>query len=477
MSIFQKWSKQYAGIFPQKYKFLSWLIPAIVVLLIVLFIGLTVFKPNQKESTSSTQLQKSVVSRGEIVISATGTGELVTTDEISLSFPIAGEVTEVDVAFGDEVSIGDVLAAQSNTVSLEANVATAKLDVLNAQQAIDKLKLNAELTLLQAKQSWLNAQDTYDDALEAYEKKDSTRCTTAVIANYQTEADRDAERLTQQTPGSEKWLEIKAEYDQAVANVEYCSSYTDLEKQEIEATYEIAKIDLAQKEEAYNTLDENDGLDPDQLTLLQAKLDNAQIQLESAQEKLDGMTLVAPIDGTVSAVNGQVGDIVSTNTFITIVNMDPMTITAYIDENDLDIVEVGEPATIVFDSFPNVTLIGTVALINPELQTMDQYNVVEVTINVDNYDALMDKVMPIGMSATVEIIQDSIEDALMVPVESLYALDDEGSYGVLVADGSENGTMTPVTVGLTNGTFIQILDGLEEGDTIYVDWFNYQYQS
>lgn len=477
MSVFQKLGKQYAGIFPQKSKFLSWLIPAVVVLLIILFIGIAVFKPSQKSSTASAQLQKSVVSRGEIVISATGSGELITTDEISLSFPIAGKVTEVNVAFGDNVAVGDVLAAQANTVSLEADVATAKLSVLNAEQAIEKLQLNAELTLLQAKQAWLTAQGTYDDAFEAYEKKDTTRCTTAVIANYQDEVNRNAERLTQQTEGSEKWLEIKAEYDQALANVEYCSSYTELEKQEIEATYEIAKIDLAQKEEAYETLKDNDGLDPDELTLLQAQLDNATIQLESAQEKLDGMTLIAPIDGTVSAVNGQVGDIVSTSTFITIVNMDPMTITAYIDESDLDIVEVGQIASIVFDSFPNVTLTGEVVLLNPELQTMDQYNVVEVTITVDNYDALKDKVMPIGMSATVEIIHDSIEDALMIPVESLYALNEAGSYGVLLDDGSENGTMTPVTVGLTNGTFIQILEGLEEGDTVYVDWFNYQYQS
>ena len=271
-------------------------------------------------------------------------------------------------------------------------------------------------------------------------------------------------------------LKLKSEYDSAIANLNYCSGYTELEKQEIEATYQIAAIDLAQKEEAYNLLLDNDGLDPDEMTLLQAQLDNAQIQLESAQEKLDGMTLVASIDGTISELNGQVGDIVSANTFITIVNMDPMTVQAYIDENDLDIVRVGEYAEVVFDSFPNISLTGVVTLINPELQTMDQYSVVEVTIEIDSYDALKDKIMPIGLSATVEIVQDSVTDVLMVPVESLYALDDQGSYGVLLADGSENGKMTPVTVGLTNETFIQILSGLEEGDVVYVDWLNYQYQ-
>jgi HlyD family secretion protein len=475
MSVLQRWIKQVAGIFPEKIRFLSWLLPAVVVIAIGLLISLT---PKQTaEKTSSSQLQESVVSRGDILISATGTGELVSTDEINLSFPIAGEVTEVDVAYGDAVKIGDVLAKQANTVSLDAEVATANLSVLSSQQAIDELKLNAQMTLLKSKEEWIKAQTTYEDALKAYEGMNSTRCSTERLAKYQTEVDRDEERMAQQTVGSEKWLEIKSEYDSAKANVVYCSSYTDLEKQDIEATYEIAKIDLAQKEDAYKLLEKNNGLDPDEMTLLEAKLNNAKIQLTSAQDKLDAMTMVASMDGTVSEINGQAGDIVSTSTFITIVNMEPMTVMANIDENDLDIVRVGESATVVFDSFPNITLTGVVTMINPKIQTMDSYNVVEVTIQIDSDEALKDKILPTGLSATVEIVQNSVTDTLMVPIEALYALDKEGSYGVYLADGSEGGKMTPVTIGLNNGTFVQILSGLAEGDVIYVDWLNDQYKS
>jgi HlyD family secretion protein len=475
MRILQKWIKQYAGLFPEKLKFLSWLIPAVIALLVIIIIGISVKKPAQQET--SAQLQKSVVSRGEILIAATGTGELVTTDEVSLSFPVSGEVTDVYVAYGDDVVIGDLLAKQENTTALEADVATNQLSVLNAQKAIEDLQLNAELTLLQAKSDWIKAQQTYDDAKEAYDKINSTRCTTEVIAKYQTQIDRDEERMSNMDVGSDEWLGVKTEYDTAIANRDYCSGYTEMEKQDMEANYQIAEIDLATKEERYNLLDDNDGVDPDELTLLQAELDNAKIQLESAQEKLDNMTLEAPIDGTVSELNGEVGDIVSTDTFITIVNMEPLTIVANIDESDLDIVAVGEKATVVFDSFPNITLTGVVTLINPQLQTLDQYNVVELTIEIDSSEPLAGKILPIGLSATVEVIKDSVPDALMVPVEALYALDDKGSYGVLLDDGTDEGTMTPVTLGITNGTFIEILSGLEEGDVVYVDWFNYQYQS
>jgi multidrug efflux pump subunit AcrA (membrane-fusion protein) len=103
--------------------------------------------------------------------------------------------------------------------------------------------------------------------------------------------------------------------------------------------------------------------------------------------------------------------------------------------------------------------------------------VVEVTIQIDSDEALKDKILPTGLSATVEIVQNSVTDTLMVPIEALYALDKEGSYGVYLADGSEGGKMTPVTIGLNNGTFVQILSGLAEGDVIYVDWLNDQYKS
>jgi HlyD family secretion protein len=230
---------------------------------------------------------------------------------------------------------------------------------------------------------------------------------------------------------------------------------------------------MATAQDHYNLLTDNDGVDPDELTLLQAELDNAKIQLESAQEKLDGMTLVAPINGTISALNGQIGDIVSTDTFITIVNMQPLTVVANIDESDLDILAVGEKATVIFDSFPDLTLTGTVTLINPQIQTMQQYQVIEITIQLDDAPALADKLLPIGLSATVEVIQKSSQNTLMVPVEAIYALE-KGSYGVLRDDGTQNGQMTPVTVGISNGTFVEVLSGLEEGEVILVDWLNGQ---
>ena len=208
MSILRRWNKQFAGIFPKKLQFLSWLIPAVVLLLIFLFIGLALKQPVEKTS-STNQLQKSVVSRGDILIAATGTGELITTDEISLSFPIAGEVTEVNVSFGDDVQIGDLLAKQENTVSLEADVATAKLAVLNVQQAVADLQLNAKLTLLKAKETWLAAQQTYQDALTDYEGLNASRCGSDTLKKYKTEVERNEERMSKQTVGSDEWIEIK----------------------------------------------------------------------------------------------------------------------------------------------------------------------------------------------------------------------------------------------------------------------------
>jgi len=66
-------------------------------------------------TSSEPAMQTSVVRQGTLVISATGTGTLISKDEINLAFQKTGEVTEVNVKVGDQVKPGDVLAKIDNT--------------------------------------------------------------------------------------------------------------------------------------------------------------------------------------------------------------------------------------------------------------------------------------------------------------------------------------------------------------------------
>jgi len=77
-------------------------------------------------------------------------GRLVPNESVDLAFSSAGEVDEVLVEEGDLVSAGEVLARLGDRESLEANIVNAEVELLNAQQAMDKLEEQADLASSEA---------------------------------------------------------------------------------------------------------------------------------------------------------------------------------------------------------------------------------------------------------------------------------------------------------------------------------------
>src|SRR4030065_1661219 len=62
------------------------------------------------EAASAAPLQTATVKRGSLVISASGTGSVITEHETQLGFEYSGVLAQVNVAVGDQVKEGDVLA-------------------------------------------------------------------------------------------------------------------------------------------------------------------------------------------------------------------------------------------------------------------------------------------------------------------------------------------------------------------------------
>jgi multidrug efflux pump subunit AcrA (membrane-fusion protein) len=90
---------------------------------------------NAQAQSETGETYYTVVKRGDIRVSASGSGTLEASNQISLSFPTAGIVSEVNVTVGDTVRAGDVLARIGDTTELEANLAAAKLNLVEVQQS------------------------------------------------------------------------------------------------------------------------------------------------------------------------------------------------------------------------------------------------------------------------------------------------------------------------------------------------------
>src|SRR5665648_1051561 len=101
----------------------------------------------QKESY--TTYQTASILQRDVRVSINGSGTLITTNAYDLNFSSQGVVEELNVQLGDKVKAGDVLAKQGNSITLEANIASSELNVLEAKKTLDDLLTNADVNLSQ----------------------------------------------------------------------------------------------------------------------------------------------------------------------------------------------------------------------------------------------------------------------------------------------------------------------------------------
>jgi membrane fusion protein, macrolide-specific efflux system len=167
--------------------------------------------------------------------------------------------------------------------------------------------------------------------------------------------------------------------------------------------------------------------------------------------------LIAPLDGHIistAVVPGQV--VVTAETVFTM--SDHLIVQANVDETDLNHVRLGQLTDITFDSFPDAHLTGKVHEIAYDATTVN--NVTTYTVNIF-LDSTPDYVRS-GLSANVFLLISDHKNVLRIPTD---AITPEGD--VLVAQGrNEPPVAQKITVGMSDGTWTEVLSGLNEGDWI-----------
>ena len=137
----------------------------------------------------------------------------------------------------------------------------------------------------------------------------------------------------------------------------------------------------------------------------------------------------------------------------------------YLDEGDMSMVQVGSSAVIVFDVLPDQLLSGVVTQVDPALVTTWETKTGRVLVKLDDMRVLGSRWLPVGLNATVDIVGDSTENAVLIPAEALQGLPG-GEYGVYVVQEDGQTTLKSVTTGLMDATRVEIVSGLEVGETV-----------
>ncbi len=436
-------------------------------------------------ATEDTGVQTAIARQGDLAIYASGAGTVIASSERGAGFDESGTLIELLVAVGDVVDEGQVLArlqTDHTAESIALEIANAELNLLQAQKTLDDL-VNADnsLQLAQAQLAVLEAQTALEDAQEDRIRMDYQRCSESTLDDYESEyytlLDRYNELLNNLQDviatrdatdpirlAMEAQLEALEEQVQAaLINVNWCRNpYSDEEKAEGDAQVTLAQAELtAAQAEVESWLNYPDPLD---VAVAEAQVASAEAALADAQETQLIVDLVAPIGGTVLNINGTVGEDVGTSAIITIADLSQPMLQVYLDETDFDKAIVGYAADVTFDAYPENLFTGQVVQVDPSLSSSMGASLVSLLVQLDPLGLDQPQRLPLGMSATVDIIAGRATGAVLVPVEAVRDLGD-GTYAVFVLENDQP-VMRVVTIGITDLTYIEITSGLSAGETI-----------
>lgn len=206
-------------------------------------------------------------------------------------------------------------------------------------------------------------------------------------------------------------------------------------------------------------------------------LSQAQARLEQAEDRLSKTRVVAPIDGTVTSLDIEVGETAISSTtniagsnLMTIANPDSIHAEVNVDEADIANVAVGQEAEIIAIAYPDQPIKGVIDSIALSARVAEgtQGLSFAVKIRLDKADRFA---LRPGMSCRVEIYTEVRDGLLAVPIQAIL-VDEELSenrttYHVFEYDGGEAREVA-VQVGLSDDAYQAVTGGIEEGDRIIV---------
>ncbi len=200
-----------------------------------------------------------------------------------------------------------------------------------------------------------------------------------------------------------------------------------------------------------------DGPDAGEITAAQARIDAAQATLYTDQ-------LLAPFDGSITGVDAQVSDMVAAgDPAFKLDDLSRLLVDAQVSEIDINKIQVGQPASLHFDSIPGKQYSGKVVEVPVVGDTTQDVVSYKVVVEIADPE---ESIRP-GMTASAEIVTDSIPNALLVPNRALRISNGERVVYVL-RDGKP--VLVPLKLGIASDQYTQVLDGgLAAGDLILLD--------
>lgn len=411
-----------------------WIISGGIIVTILIVILKVAFSDN------TTKVVAEEVKKRTITETVTGSGKIQPETEVKITSDVSGEIIEILVKEGEKVKKGQLLCR------IKPDIYQSVLDRTLAQINSSKAQLEqAKAQLEQAKANLSNIQAQYERNKKLYEQK------VISLQEYQSS---------------------ESQYNSALANIKG-----------LEENIKSAEFNIKSLEASYN----------------------------EAKSNLDKTYIYSPVDATVSKLNVEKGERVQGvsgfqgTEIMRLANLNEMEVKLEISENDIIKIHKNDTAIIEIDAYDNETFKGIVTEISNSVNTAslsaDQLSnyTVKVRVIYDTYKHLITPENPFpirpGMSASVEILTKKAVNVLSVPIQavtvrnpfskekhnnqkdtisknnsSIHQKDKKKTEYVFIVKNNMAKAVV-VKTGIQDEQYIEIKEGLKEGDKIIVEPF------
>ena len=425
-------------------------------------------------------------------------------------------VAEVCVSVGQQVQEGDILyLLEEESVTelqeeLQSNVEKAEAD-LNAVYADQTLsKQTAQYTYDSSVAYGSYASTEYDTTIASLENavteaEKELETAKSLLSSYReqlelTEADYAAacevlEGCEWSRDNTDKWtgtydyvtyfqmaqtaqsnvdsLEQKKEQleknvEQAEQNVTACSRQLNSAKRNLESGSLTAQETLSLRQLAYDTAQETYDIALEYLEDSAAEQEETYADAEKKWEEfsshIDGNAVTAKYNGVITEVSLKEGDAIQTNdVLVTLYDMDEVSMTVSVDEDDMSDIAVGTMANVSFTAYPDDIFEAAVTEISDAETDGNGSVTYEVTITLQGDVSGLYQ----GMTGEITFITKESKEVLYV---SNRAIIREGTASY-VKRKDENGEIRKqeVTTGFSDGVNVEIVEGLSEGDVVLIE--------
>ena len=469
----------------------------VVVLAAALVITNVVRKAGKAASASSYEFVRTTVLNKTTLsdsVSVNGTVKSGSSASVTASDSVKTyKVTAVNVAVGDTVKKGDVIATL-DTTDVEKQIANAQLKLSDTQTDAQKSYTQAvedqTTDLATAQQDLDKAQKDYDTlGLDDYygsmaNSGNSGKTNREVVIDYYT---RYAEEIAgyentianlriqltqaQQDGDADRASGLQGQIDDYTNRENIAKGQCSIPELGLQGFDAVSQM-YGKIEQYQEALDKARQSYQKAATSASRSVDNAETKLEQSQREddtltslqttLDNCTLTATMDGTITELNVTVGAVCS-GAVATIQDVDNLTVEVTIPASSVGKLRTGMQCNITSDATGDSVVTGTLTRIDPVANDSGSFG---ATVTVNNRDSGL----LIGISAKVEIVISEKDNVFSVPRDAVGTADDGSTY-VLRKTGGEGVDMTfeqvPVTEGESNDYYVEITgDDLHEGDVI-----------